>query len=282
MCKKIRKRMLPLGWYPETAKEIKEIFEKWGLKTEKKETERCAVSAIVPHAGWYYSGESAFNAFSSLCKDTDTVVIAGGHLSKKEPPFAAEEEEFCTGCGTITNDKALLAFLAEKTTFYKDHYPDNTVEINLPIIKYFFPKAKLLWLRLPPNYAVIKEIAQNIVEYEKKTGNKIVVAGSTDLTHYGNNYSFSPKGGGEAALRWVKDVNDKEFIDLITNYKIEEAIEHSIEHKSACSSGAAAFAAQYAYIKECKKGELLRYHTSYDISPADSFVGYAAISFSEK
>lgn len=282
MCKNIRKRMLPLGWYPETSKEIKEIFEKWDLKSEKKETEKCSVVAIVPHAGWYYSGESAFNAFSSLCKDADTVVIAGGHLSKKDPPLVAEEEEFYAGSGTITNDKALLAFLKEKITFYKDHYPDNTVEINLPMIKYFFPNAKLLWLRLPPSYTIIKEIAKNIADYEKKTENKIIVVGSTDLTHYGYNYSFSPKGGGEAALKWVKNVNDKEFIDLITNYKIEEAIEHSIEYKSACSAGAAAFAAQYAYIKGAGKGELLRYHTSYDISPSDSFVGYAAIAFSEK
>ena len=41
----------------------------------------------------------------------------------------------------------------------------------------------------------------------------ILVFGSTDLTHYGPNYGWSPKGYGPEAVKWVKEVNDKKFID---------------------------------------------------------------------
>ncbi|MCK5008480.1 MAG: AmmeMemoRadiSam system protein B, partial [Spirochaetales bacterium] len=43
--------------------------------------EKPAVAGIAPHAGWSFSGSIACHVFQSIPRDTDTVVVVGGHLS---------------------------------------------------------------------------------------------------------------------------------------------------------------------------------------------------------
>ena len=86
-------------------------------------------------------------------------------------------------------------------------------------------------------------------------------------------------GYGEEALAWVKNVNDKSYIDFLLNYRVDESLKHSIKERSACSAGGAALAALFAEKSGCSSSELLYYYTSNDIYPSDSFVGYAGIIF---
>jgi len=276
MNSEVRKRVLPAGWYPGRKEEILKQFSKWN-RNEQKNNKIKAI--IVPHAGWYYSGEISFQAFSYLDEEIDTLVVAGGHLGKNDPPLIAKNKLFDATIGLIENNSEFINYLPEKQGFYEDIYQDNTIEIQLPIIKYFLPESKIVWLRIPPDYNAVSKIAETIYNYSIESKKRVVIVGSTDLTHYGSNYGFQPHGSGEKGLNWVKNVNDKEFIDYISNFRISEAIEHSKKNCSACSGGAAALAAQYAFLCQAKEGRLITYRTSYDISPADSFVGYASIVF---
>ena len=272
----IKPRILPAGWYPGGKEEIFRVFAGW----EKKEPKNNKIKAIIaPHAGWYYSGEIAFQAFSYLDREIDTVVVAGGHLGKNDYPLVSRNKLFDATIGNIDNNTELMSYLSEKIDFHEDIYPDNTIEIQLPMLKYFLPESKIVWLRIPPNYDVVSAIAEAIHDYASGNNKKIIVAGSTDLTHYGLNYGFQSHGSGAKGLQWVKNVNDKEFIDYISDFKIAEAIDHSCRNFSSCSSGAAGLAAKYAALSNAKEGRVVTYRTSYDISPADSFVGYVSIIY---
>ena len=59
-------------------------------------------------------------------------------------------------------------------------------------------------------------IGRRTAEIALELGKKILILGSTDLTHYGYNYGFTPKGTGEAAVEWVKNENDRKIVDLMT------------------------------------------------------------------
>lgn len=56
-------------------------------------------------------------------------------------------------------------------------------------------------------------------------------------------------------------------------------LKSSADNHSACSSGAAAAAMRFAQLSGVSSGELIEYLSSYDVSPSESFVGYAGISF---
>jgi AmmeMemoRadiSam system protein B len=108
-------------------------------------------------------------------------------------------------------------------------------------------------------------------------GRKTVVLGSTDLTHYGYNYAFTPKGSGPEAVQWVKNENDKRIVDLMVRMDEEGVISDAAKNHNACCAGAAASAIVAAKVLGARSAEALIYSTSYDVRPDSSFVGYAGI-----
>ena len=74
----------------------------------------------------------------------------------------------------------------------------------------------------------------------------ILAFGSTDLTHYGPNYGFAPKGDGAEALKWVKEVNDKHFIDQALKLDGPGMLQAASQDQSACSAGGAVAAVAVA------------------------------------
>ena len=112
---------------------------------------------------------------------------------------------------------------------------------------------------------------------QKKANKRVVVLGSTDLTHYGPNYGFAPNGHGPEAVKWVKEVNDKKFIDQALKLDGPGMLKAAQADQSACSAGGAVAAVAAAKAQGAQKAALIDYYTSYDVMPGDSFVGYAGM-----
>jgi len=278
----LREPCLPPGWYPRQKEEIEEFLEPF---KNAKAAVLPAVAAIAPHAGWYYSGSLAALAVSSLASGAETVVVIGGHLPRGAPMLAAQEDGVKTPLGAMMIDVKFREAFGKRTTIAPDNYKDNTVEVLLPMVHYFFPEAKLLWLRFPADISSF-EAGKILADTAVNVDRKIAVLSSTDLTHYGRNYGFSPKGSGKSALEWVKKSNDAAFINAVLSGDAAFALKRAEDDSSACSAGAVLGALGFASLKG-KKPKLLKYSTSADISDSvingdnvpDSFVGYAAISF---
>ena len=271
----IRRSILAGSWYPDDPLEINTILSDWARDIIPEEE---CLAAIVPHAGWFYSGKTAALALKTICSDIDLLIVIGGHLPPGSGVLAAFEEEIDTPLGGIRNRMDLIERLAERISINEDRYNDNTVEVVLPMLKTYFPNAEMIWLRAPADKMAI-QLGEEIFRVATEEGVRIGVAGSTDLTHYGLNYGYSPAGTGNNAYQWAKDTNDSEIIRHITGFRYEEALKHAEEKKSACSIGAAIAAARYAELQGAVNGRLLRYSNSYEKSPSDSFVGYAGIVF---
>lgn len=273
---KLRQRSLPYGWYPSDREQALAQFNRWG--TPEDAEKRVGTAAVVPHAGWSFSGELAYRTLVRLAPSLETVVVVGGHLPAEGGVFAVFDDGFETPLGVIDNDKDFLDDLRAALDLKEDVYADNTVEVQLPLVKYLFPDARVVSLRVSPSNRAI-ELGDTLYEAARKKKRKIAVIGSTDLTHYGPNYGFSPKGTGRDAVRWVREENDKAMVEAILAENPAEIITRGRDDKSACSAGAAATAVQYAKKRGINEGELIDYFTSYSIHPGDSFVGYAGIIF---
>ena len=274
----IRDYSLPAGWFPREKAAVTAFLSEFN-KSGRKNT---ANAAIAPHAGWYYSGRTAALAVSSLNPDAQTIVVIGGHLRGGSAPLFAMEDAARTPFGAMRIDSHFRSLLIEKLHGEEDRFRDNTVEILLPMVHYFFPEAKLIWLRLGEDIDSFnsgKIISQTAAELNIK----INALASTDLTHYGANYGFSPRGSGADALRWVRENNDAAFIKAVQSGSGEEVLRRAQSDNSSCSAGAVLSAMGYAQAEGLKNARLLEYSTSADADPdggiPDSFVGYAALSF---
>ncbi len=266
------------GWYPASENSCKKEIERF-IDDSIFIEGRIPISAVVPHAGWYYCGQWSINVIKLLKQkngDIDQVFIFGGHLSKMNIPVIETFDYAETPFGKLENNKEVVNKLVSNFNIQAvDFLQDNTIEVLLPIVHYFFKNVKINAIYLPPNIKtnpLLEFIATNFL-------NKAVFIGSTDLTHYGSFYNFFHSDKSIDPVRWVKQVNDRGYIELLLAMKGEEAIEYANTNKSACSAGAAYGALYLAKKKGVKNGELIGYSTSYDIRKDESFVGYTGIIY---
>jgi len=304
----LRKRRLPYSWYPQNPAEISEFLDAVASEqsaSHSYSTTSPVIAAVAPHAGWHYSGALAAGAVAALAEATlaeaaltpdfgeipRTIAVIGGHLPQGMPALIAMEDAVETPFGPMEMDKELgETFIHNlgQLPGYKiaeDCYQDNTVEVLLPMVRYFFHKSRLLWLRFPADLLSF-EAGSILAQSADSLGRNLLILGSTDLTHYGRNYQFAPKGSGKAALDWVKNVNDRRFIEAVESGDATEVLDRAEKEHSACSVGAVLGVMGYASIVQndgSAMGELLAYTTSADIDNndtdeegevPDSFVGY--------
>jgi AmmeMemoRadiSam system protein B len=282
---KTRKADFAGSWYPATAsackKEIQNFLEQ---KMPLPPLGRNPVGGIVPHAGWFFSGSIACNVIHALAGDPppDVIVIFGMHLHPGSPCYIMKEGAWETPFGDLLIDETIAGQLTEKFSFIietPDSYnPDNTIELQLPFIKYFFKDSKIIPLGVPPNKKSL-EIGAFIAKSANRLGLRLKVIGSTDLTHYGSNYGFTPKGTGQKALEWVRNENDRSAIDAMLNLEPEKVLQEALTNQNACCAGAVATAIVAGKHLGAKNAQIVAYNTSYDKVPGDSFVGYVGILF---
>ncbi len=280
-----RKAVFAGSWYPGDAagceREIKTFLAEG---KQRPDADRSFIGGIVPHAGWYFSGSIACNVIHWLQDEepVDVVVIFGMHLHSGSPSYIMDAGAWETPFGPIEIDRTMAGELAKQFSFRietADSFTrDNTIELVLPFVKYFFKDAKLVPMGVPPNKKTIK-IGRAVADISTRLGRRVKVVGSTDLTHYGNNYGFVVKGTGSAAVDWVRNENDRRVIDAMLAMDPDGVISEALENQNACCGGAAAAAIAAAKQLGAQKAQRIAYATSYDKSPGDSFVGYVGIVF---
>ncbi len=281
----IRPSVFSGSWYPDKADACKDQIhgflkegENWPMDVDSP------VGGIVPHAGWYFSGSIACNVIYQLSKSKtpDLVVVFGMHLHSGSPSYIMPEGAWETPFGEIPVESSIAGELTRMFSFQietpSDFFQDNTIELQLPFIKYFFKEAKIIAMGVPPVSETI-EIAGAVVDMAEKNSLEMVVIGSTDLTHYGANYGFTDQGRGKKALKWVTEENDKKVIDAMMAMDGDTVIQQARNHQNACCPGAVAAALAAGKAMGRNKARILRYATSHEKSPGDSFVGYAGMLF---
>lgn len=273
------------SWYPAGRADCLGMIEEF-----KAEARPCPnggkkpVGGIVPHAGWVFSGRTACNVFQCIkaSSDPDTVVLFGGHLHPGSGCYMMAEGVFDTPLGDLEVDEELALTLAREFPFELEtpsrYNQDNTIELQLPFVRHFFPKARIVTMGVPPA-RVSLGIGERVVELCDSLGRSLVVIGSTDLTHYGPNYGFAPHGLGRQAVDWVRNEQDRRVIDRMLVMDGEGVISEGLKSQNACCPGAAAAAVAAARRMGARQGMELAYAMSCDTRPDSSFVGYVGILF---
>jgi hypothetical protein len=159
-----------------------------------------------------------------------------------------------------------------------DFTPDNTIELQLPFIRYFFGNVPIVPMGVSPAPTSLA-IGQSAVSAAADLGLSVKVIGSTDLTHYGANYGFSPHGTGDRAAQWVRDENDRKMIEAMVDMDPDRVLREAASRLNACCAGAVATTITAARGLGADRGHMVSYTTSYEKSPGDSLVGYAGIVF---
>lgn len=248
------------------------------------------VAGIVPHAGWTFSGSTAAKVFAAVkaCHErVGTFVICGtAHRYFGSQPAADDHETWRTPLGDIEIDHVLARRLRQAQVLEEAgsaHQCEHSIEVQVPFVQHLFPAARILPIIVPAGGAALA-LGEALGEVISQAPERIVCIGSTDLTHYGPRYGFTPKGPGSSGLQWAAE-NDRHFIDLALRLDAERLLVDALDRGGACGPGAAAATVMAAKKLGVDKGRLLAYTNSNEVlvrqmgSAGRDSVGYAALIF---
>lgn len=143
------------------------------------------VGALVPHAGYVYSGETAAMALGAAREcDIDRIVVLGpSHRTPVDGLHAFEVEGFETPLGPVESDPAWAARLVHRLTGASCGAPfaEHSLEVQLPLLRRLFPDVPVVLVAFGlPDPTLAGELSRRLA---RDPGRLLVVA-SSDLSHY--------------------------------------------------------------------------------------------------
>lgn len=177
-------------FYPRFADQLMQMFESWDMGALPQTKAKRSLALICPHAGLVYSGQTTAMGYRHLSSEpVDSFIILhpchqAGHFSFSLSPYDSYE---CP-LGELFQDQDLakeLADLDEVAVHHSYHQKEHSLEIQLPLLKHFFPSSGICPIMLgrqsPENSF---RLASRLYEVITRSPKRIVVIASTDLSHY--------------------------------------------------------------------------------------------------
>jgi len=185
-----RKAAVAGAFYPDSCRELKRYFREFNAAFDKIPIKKELLAlrpraVIVPHAGYIYSGFTANFAYRFLkhTKPKRIIVIGPSHHYYFKGISAGHFESFETPCGDIEIDSPYLFALAKEFNIGFDpkaHAKEHSTEVQMPFIKHYFPKAKII--ELVYGDVTAQELARIIIALLNNPDNAVVI--SSDLSHF--------------------------------------------------------------------------------------------------
>ncbi len=188
----IRNPMHAGTFYPRFGEQIRKQIESWLQDAVQPLAHERNLGLILPHAGYMYSGKCATLGLHSLTNEiVDAFIILhpshhGMHFDYSLSPYT----EYVNPLGSLKLDSELynkLSVHTDQEISLSLHQNEHSMEIQLPLISYFFPEAKILPLMIGNQIPqVAMRLADQLYELIFKSTSRIIVLCSTDLSHYHN------------------------------------------------------------------------------------------------
>lgn len=274
------------GFYPESPTQCASSVDSLIAEVRLPADLPRPIGALVPHAGWVYSGKTAAHGWVALASAKPEVVVMLGAVHRPGVQRATVwgAGPWNTPLGDLAIDRALgEAIVAEGAGSIEfgvqPHVGEHALEVQAPFIKRLLPDVPVVAIQVPADQRA-PAVGKRIAEAIQKDGRACVLAASSDLTHYGRRYGFAPAGDGPAGLAWGR-ANDDRLVDRAVAMDSVGVLNEAASRHNACGAGALA-----ATISACRKlgateAALLHQTTSYDERGGDPsmFVGYASVLF---
>ena len=272
------------SWYPGSADGIRAMSERWE-RASAADAPRVAPNVLVlPHAGWAYSGETAWTAVRLVkgAKFRRVVLLAPSHRAWIENRLVAPEASaVSTPLGEIRIDNDFidrLALVAPVVKNSKVHLAEHATQIEYPLLQLALGEGFSL-VPLIVGSLRADQMAMCARALSDMMDAETLLVVSSDFTHYGDDFSYAPYGtkGGRGVRERVASV-DAEALSLIEKGDAD-AFAANVRETGATICGHVPIELALRAFPKGTSLSLVHYETSGD-ADADftRFVCYAAVS----
>jgi MEMO1 family protein len=157
------------------------------LPVRHRSTDRKIRGAVVPHAGYIYSGPIAAHAYSAIAAERPplSVLILGVNHSGRGAPAALSSRDWLTPLGRVPVDRDLVHALDHRPIEIDEtaHTREYSIEVELPFLQYVIPFPRFVALNItmgPTGFlADVAAVVRRAVR-----GRDVLIIASTDFSHF--------------------------------------------------------------------------------------------------
>jgi len=182
------------GWYPADAgamrSQITGFFEKADVTPRHD-----VIALIMPHAGYRYSGQTAFYGVKTAAKRYKRIVVIGPSHYMNMPGVLSVPEvtHYSTPLGLVPLDTQFIAKLKTNPIFRsirQAHQYEHSVQIEVPLLQYGRADFKLV--PIVAGQCSLQQINSAAATLKSLIDDDTLVVASSDFVHYGPNYGYTP------------------------------------------------------------------------------------------
>jgi AmmeMemoRadiSam system protein B/AmmeMemoRadiSam system protein A len=260
------------GFYPGTPGEVRQAVDRLFAAAPSSETESWA-GALIPHAGWMYSGRLAAAVLARVTIPQNVIVLCPKHRAPGARWAVAPHRRWLFPGGEIASNPELAAKLAAGVEGLEldaeGHRQEHAIEVQLPLLAHVAPQARVVGISVGD--ASLPEllrfgVAMSVVLRDMPELPLIVV--SSDMNHFAD----------ETHTRRV----DRLALDAIATLDPQHVYETVRSNNiSMCGMAACVVAMETLRWLGClKRCESVGYTTSAETSgDTNRVVGYAGLLF---
>ncbi len=170
------------SFYPANATEILSFLE--GVEAPRTPVDACGV--ICPHAGYIYSGKTAFKTLKSVKIPGRVLLLCPNHRGVGAALAVSPADAWNTPFGPVPVDRKFSGDIVAFNNAVLDdlaHKMEHSLEVQLPLLKILNPDVKIAAVSVGTGEpAVLMEFAAHIAKLLK--GTDTLVLASSDMSHF--------------------------------------------------------------------------------------------------
>ena len=263
----MRKAVVAGSWYEGDADRLERQLQGFFADFPRAEHEQVR-GAVIPHAGYMYSGRVAASVYARLPR-ADTFVILGINHQGIGSLIAVSAEPWETPLGVVETDNAFVEALPKRIIDVDEtaHRYEHSIELQLPFLQFCFKTS----FRIVPisiglaDVETAREIGDDLVSTIAKFDKRVIIIASSDFTHY------EPER--------IARAKDEYVIEAITELDVPKFFKRVYERNvTACGIAPIGAMMQAARQLGATSGIVTTYMTSGDVTgERSSVVGYGGI-----
>jgi len=229
-----------------------------------------AFGAIVPHAGYVYSGPVAGAVYARVAIPASVVILCPNHTGRGAPAALDPSDAWHTPLGDVPVDRRLadtiLSLAPSLRPDAEAHRREHSLEVQLPFLQVLRPETRFVPICLGrPDLAVCREVGEALATLREEEDEPPLLLASSDMNHYESREVGRRKD--DRALERVAAIDPEGLFRVV--------LEESISMCGFLPATALLYAARSSGVKTARV--VARRDSGDETGDASSVVGYAGV-----
>jgi AmmeMemoRadiSam system protein B len=229
-----------------------------------------AFGAIVPHAGYVYSGPVAGAVYARLAIPSSVVILCPNHTGRGAPAALDPSDAWRTPLGDLPVDRRLadtiLSLAPSLRSDTEAHRREHSLEVQLPFLQVLRPDTRFVPICLGrPDLAVCREVGEALATLREEEAEPPLLLASSDMNHYESRAVGRRKD--DRALERIEAIDPEGLFRVV--------LEESISMCGFLPATALLYAARASGVKAARV--VARRDSGDETGDTNSVVGYAGV-----